>query len=268
MSTYEDKINRFGTNKKLIRLQTPLKNSVNLPCDVCESTRPTLLFALREPDTGHFYFVGSSCLNELTKLGTIVRRSRKESAELAFKTEMERRRAVLDDDNAIRVSPENSVQQLETENRSVEGHEGAWIRFYKCLPVLLVSRSSERYLAHFLLIDLQGRLLDSRIAQEPRTEERWGMQPHNGFVLEKVKRERPDALALCIRQAWQSLCTQLAELTAKGTGDLEIDVTVDLSTFGEPALRAFGEVALDLFENGTEEREPIHFVFSQVEDRA
>ncbi len=116
MNTYQEKVNTFAANRKLIRLQSPIDNSFNLPCDVCESTRPTLLFALREPETGSFYFVGNNCLSEISKRGAVVRRSRKESAELAFRKGMRRRENLDEGDEQTKTAPETLARLPRSED--------------------------------------------------------------------------------------------------------------------------------------------------------
>ena len=125
MSTYEQRLSQFSQEKRLSRLSRPLRDRADACCDACGSTQPRTLFALKDLHTGRHYFVGDTCLKELTKRGAVLRRYSRESGQKAYESEMvlraqeqERGKAPLREDNAVAPSTENWLPLLGRKWRS------------------------------------------------------------------------------------------------------------------------------------------------------
>ena len=91
MATYEQKLSDFGGDKRLLRLPRPVRDRANASCDVCGSAQPRMLCGLKDPDSGRYYFVGNTCLKGLVKQGVVLKRFDRESGQVAYEAEMERR---------------------------------------------------------------------------------------------------------------------------------------------------------------------------------
>jgi len=91
MVTYEEKLTAFAQGKRLLRLPHPIRDRADAFCDACGSTRPRTLCALKDLESGRYYFAGASCLKELGSQGVILRRFGKESGRAAYELEMQLR---------------------------------------------------------------------------------------------------------------------------------------------------------------------------------
>ena len=95
MGTYEQRLEQrlseFAEEKRLLRLPRPVRDRADACCDACGSTQPRILYGLKDPDSGRYYFVGNTCLKELVKRGAVLRRFGNESGRVAYEAEMGRR---------------------------------------------------------------------------------------------------------------------------------------------------------------------------------
>ena len=92
MSNYEEKLSAFADGKRLLRLPRPIRDRADAFCDACGSTLPRNLCALKDLETGRYYFAGANCLKELGSLGVVLRRFGKESGQSAYEVEMRLRK--------------------------------------------------------------------------------------------------------------------------------------------------------------------------------
>ena len=58
MPSYEQRIDQFAQDKKLMRLPRPIRDRADAFCDACGLSRPRTLYALMDVDTQRRYFVG------------------------------------------------------------------------------------------------------------------------------------------------------------------------------------------------------------------
>jgi hypothetical protein len=86
---YETRLIAFAEGKRLARLSRVVKERG--VCDACGSTLPRVLFGLRETVSGRHYFLGQNCLAWLLEQRLVARARYRESAEVAYRREMELR---------------------------------------------------------------------------------------------------------------------------------------------------------------------------------
>jgi hypothetical protein len=86
---YEIRLIAFAEGKHLARLSRVVKERG--VCDACGSTLPRVLFGLRETVSGRYYFLGQNCLAWLLEQRLVARARYRESAEVAYRREMELR---------------------------------------------------------------------------------------------------------------------------------------------------------------------------------
>jgi hypothetical protein len=86
---YETRLIAFAEGKRLARLSRVVKDRGI--CDACGSTLPRFLFGLRETVSGRHYFLGQNCLAWLLERRLVARARYRESAEVAYRREMELR---------------------------------------------------------------------------------------------------------------------------------------------------------------------------------
>ncbi len=86
---YETRLIAFAEGKRLARLSRVVKDRG--VCDACGSTLPRALFGLRDIVSGRHYFLGQNCLAWLLERRLVARARYRESAEVAYRREMELR---------------------------------------------------------------------------------------------------------------------------------------------------------------------------------
>src|SRR5450759_2463330 len=86
---YETRLIAFAEGKRLARLSRVVKERG--VCDACGSTLPRVLFGLSETVSGRHYFLGQNCLAWLLERRLVARARYRESAEVAYRREMELR---------------------------------------------------------------------------------------------------------------------------------------------------------------------------------
>ncbi len=89
---YEEQLRAFAEGKRLGRLAKAVRDPEEGVCDACGSTLPRTLFGLRDTVSDRHYFVGRNCLAWLLETGLMARARYRQSAEVAYRREMEMRR--------------------------------------------------------------------------------------------------------------------------------------------------------------------------------
>lgn len=128
MPTYEQKLNEFSQGKRLLRLPRPLRDRADGYCDACGSSQPRTLYTIKDLESERYYFVGDTCLKELTKRGVILRRYGRESGQQAYESEMVLRAQELEGGKAS--SKENAAPES---RRPVLGRRWRRLSDAKCL---------------------------------------------------------------------------------------------------------------------------------------
>jgi len=211
---YEEKIARFAQDKKLVRLPRPVRGRADALCDACGSTQPRTLYGLTDVTTQRHYFVGDSCLKELLKRGHILRRFGKQSGKQAYEDEMHLRAGSPDHglvhpdvqgngsgDTTSKTGPSEPVGPGPTESGAISS-------------MVIMVETREHYQCFVALIRDGVNHTAFGTACVVKYEEGWRAGGASGLVLEKWKRERPDAAVLCLARAWQEAFSHLVGIGA------------------------------------------------------
>ena len=203
MASYEEKLIAFAQGKKLLRLPRPIRDRADAFCDACGSTLPRTLFALKDLESGRYYFAGVNCLKELGSQGVILRRFGKESGQAAYEAEM-RLRSEETPEELNRQERLGAIQKdVSTVGPSGDPLTSALSGMETVQPAIFMIQYPDHYSA-FVLINFDGGKSQKwDYAEESRWEERWCRAGVGSMVLEKVRDERSEAARVCIARAWQ-----------------------------------------------------------------
>ena len=125
MLRYDEKIARFAKDKQFRRLSRPVRDRADAVCDACGSTQPRTLYGLTDVETGRHFFVGDSCLKELVKRESILRRFGKQSGKQAYEDEMQRRAGPADYNSSSADSEGNGSANIDdTASETVRTRSG------------------------------------------------------------------------------------------------------------------------------------------------
>ena len=216
MLRYEEKIARFAQDKQFLRLSRPVRNRADAVCDACGSTQPRTLYGLTDVETGRHFFVGDSCLKELVKRESILRRFGKESGKQAYEDEMQLRAGPPDHSTGSEDGEGNGSGNIDDtasetvrigSDRPVQTSGGA------ISSQVLMFETSGYYQCFVVLIHDGAIRAAFGKACVAKYEEEWSVGGGSGLVLEKLKKDRSDAPILCLAHAWQEAYSQL-----EGTG--------------------------------------------------
>ncbi len=187
---YEERLRAFAEGKRLGRLAKAVRDPEDGVCDACGSTLPRTLFGLRDTVSDRHYFVGQNCLAWLRETGLVARARYRQSAEVAYRREMEMRR------NGAGAStdgpPPNSGGQDDPPER------GAALRNLR--RTILITETESHYEALVRLED--GRRRVSGRAREPRWSQGWARHD-GGVLLERVPRAKRNAVVVCLLKAYR-----------------------------------------------------------------
>jgi len=213
---YEEKIARFARDKQFLRLSRPVRDRVDTVCEAWGSTRPRTLYGLTDVETGRHFFVGDSCLRELIKRESVLRRFGKQSGKQAYEDEMQPRAGPQDYRTGSEDGEGNDSGNIDdTASEAIRSGPGGPLQTGggAISSQVLMFESREHYQCFVALIyDGANRALFGT-ACVAKYEEGWQVGGASGLVLEKFKKERRDAPILCVAQAWQDAYSQL-----EGTG--------------------------------------------------
>ena len=203
MTSYERKLDEFAEGKNLIRLSRPVRDRADASCDACGSTQPRTLYALKDHDSGRYFFVGDTCLKELVKRGVIRRRFGRESGQVAFDEEMKRRAEESSDGAGLKNQPADPEASKVDDQLNPESILPAMF------PAFLVLEGPEYYEAFAYVFTDQGASGSTGYATEARYEEAWCTSGPRGMLLEKVRRARPAALRQAMTNALHDASSRL-----------------------------------------------------------
>ena len=217
MVRYEEKITRFAQGKQFLRLSRPVRGRADALCDACGSTQPRNLYGLTDVETGRHYFVGDSCLKELMKEGYILRRFGKQSGKQAYEDEMHLRAGPLGLASNSELQGNGFDQTDDIASETVPSGHGSLAptnRGTISSQVLMVE-TREHYQCFVALICEGADHTALGTACVAKYEEEWRAGGASGLVLEKLKKERPDAPIICLSEAWQEAYSQLVGTATK-----------------------------------------------------
>ncbi len=187
--SYDERLEAFARGKRLGRLTSVVGNPKDSLCDACGSTLPSTLFGLRDLAAGRDYFVGHNCLTSLLDKGLVARTRYRQTAEVAYRREMEVRAnglasKIQDPQLRINGAPNLSDRQAShgTPRRTV-----------------YIVETESHYQVTAYLKDGCRRVTGR--AEEPRWRSRWAKQDGGLVLLEGAQTARPRALAICVLKA-------------------------------------------------------------------
>jgi hypothetical protein len=167
---YEERVREFAEGKRLGRLSKAVRDQADGVCDACGSTLPRTLFGLRDTVSGRHYFVGQSCLASLLEKRLLARARYRQSAEVAYRQEMEMRR------NGASSGNDEPLPGIRAETDLPEGRaDPVGLR-----RTLLIVETDSHYRALVRVGD--GRRWVSGRAEEPRWRQGWARH-EDGLVL-------------------------------------------------------------------------------------
>ncbi len=213
MLSYALRINEFAQGKSLLRLARPVRNRADAMCDACGSAEPRTLYALKDVTSEQYFFVGVTCLQEISKRGVVLRRFGKGNGREAYESEMQRRaqEQVPEGHPAMIPSINTSIAPVSDGPMDSEITRSLPIDGGLSFPPIVVVESGEFYEALvWARSPSDGTWVCGRVS-EPRYEEVLSTRWEGGLLLERVKRERLDALAQCISRAWREANLHLTD---------------------------------------------------------
>ena len=187
---YEDKLREFAEGKRLGRLAKYVRDQAGSICDACGSTLPRMLFALRDGNSGRYYFVGQNCLGWLLTNRLVARARYRQSAVKAYELEMAIRR------NGGTIATPAAKPTVETPREATAKK----LEPSPLQRTVLIIQSDSSYRAQVRLGD--GHRSVVARAREPRWRPEWVHQ-EGGLLFQEVCRPRPAALAICVLRAYR-----------------------------------------------------------------
>jgi len=192
---YEERLRAFAEGKRLGRLAKAVRDPEDGVCDACGSTLPRTLFGLRDTVNGRHFFVGQTCLIWLLETGLVARARYRQSAEVAYRREMELRRNEASTSTG-EPSPHAGDQSDLRERRADLRH---------LRRTILIAETEDHYEALVRLED--GRRRVSGRAQEPRWSQGWARHDGGVVLLERVPRAKQKAVVSCVLKAYRKART-------------------------------------------------------------
>ncbi len=251
MSSYQERIEEFANNREFKRLTRPLRDRADAICDACGSPQPRTLYGLKDVAAGRYYFVGHSCLGELSKLGVVLRSFCIDAIGQAYEREQELRAqdsgaseevlsgAMPDPD---RVTEDGSANRTQEPERRQETNPFTL--------TALIREVDGKYQAYVFAVSPDGLPCGWGWAEENRFEEGWGITEN--LVLERISAERPEAMKVCISQAAENawsilenspLSTTLMDLPSRHHDILQLpELISNLITISEKKTTKGGEL--------------------------
>ena len=200
-STYQERLRAFAEGKWLGRLTKAVRDPEDGVCDACGSSLPRILFGLRDTVSGRHYFVGQNCLAWLLEMGLVARTRYRQSAQVAYRREMEMRR------NGANPADPESTPSIGAQTDPFDQVSGQPAR----QRTLIIVESDSHYTALAHIGD--GRRRVTGRAREPRRRQQW-LRHDGAVVLEPVWRPRRAALAVCVLRAYAKALAAWREGTA------------------------------------------------------
>ncbi len=188
---YEERLRAFAEGKRLGRLAKAVLDPEDGVCDACGSSLPRTLFGLRDTVSGRHYFVGQNCLAWLLETGLVARARYRQSAEVAYRREMEMRR------NGAGASSHGPSPS--TCDQGEPSQRGSDLRSLRRTFFVLETESHYEALVHLK----DGRRRASGHARWPRWSQGWARHDGGVVLLERVPRVRRNAVAICVLKAYR-----------------------------------------------------------------
>ena len=213
---YEGRLQAFAEGKRLGRLAKAVRDPENSVCDACGSTLPRTLFGLRDTESDRHYFVGQSCLSWLLEAGLVARARYRQSAEVAYRREMEMRRngaGASTDKPSPSTGDRGDTPQRRFDLRNLR-------------RTILITETESHYEALVRLEDGQRRV--SGRAQEPRWGQGWARHDGGVVLLERVPRAKRNTVISCLLKAYRKARAAWREGEARNRNEPENKMHEDI----------------------------------------
>ena len=189
---YQERLISFADGKYLGQLTGVVRDPGDAVCDACGSTMARTLFGLKDTMADRFYFVGQSCLGSLKANGLVARRRYRQTSQVAYRQEMDRRKNGTDDPGEK--SPARpAAAPLRTADL-------AGFR-----RTIVISETDSHYRTTVRLEN--GRRRYRGQAQVPRWRQDWARDDGGVVLLEPILRDRRSAAFASLLQAYREART-------------------------------------------------------------
>ncbi len=189
--TYQERLIRFADGKHLGQLAGVVRDPGGAVCDACGSNMARKLFGLKDTMADRVYFVGQSCLGSLKAHGLVARRRYRQTSQVAYRQEMDRRK--------------NGTSEVSDEPPAGPDANGGTPRLTADLAgfrrTIVISETDSHYQTTVRLEN--GRRRYSGQAQVPRWRQDWAREDGGVVLLEPVLRDRRNAAFVSLLQAYR-----------------------------------------------------------------
>jgi hypothetical protein len=191
---YEERLRAFAEGKRLRRFRGMLRNPKDSTCDACGSVMPHNLWGLRDMETGQDYFLGQSCLGNLSKMLVIERPFVRANLQTCY----ERTRG-----EGVTTGSGNGAQADAAGSSRAPARDGE-------KPVaptnghsadIQVVENDEFVTVFVRAASPCGRHQAWGTASEPGYRQVWRLDPSSPPVLRPTTELNPDAVAVCLKRA-------------------------------------------------------------------
>lgn len=232
-ATYEEKLDNFCRGKSYLRPRGNARALAGFLCEACGSGQPGWLYGIRELLTGLDHFVGSKCLEELTRRRAVLQGRVRETTEEAFGRAYRSKDAMANaglkpDDNddqrqpaggsPIVLSDKAEPMPSGSVSERLNGPEPSTTPII-FTPSLAIWETQDCFR---VAVQVQGRNGSVSVwgpAEQPKCRQDLTIHADNGFILTKEGRYDRTALARCVRVATQNAYLTLKSQTARPSGD-------------------------------------------------
>jgi len=190
-SNYQERLISFADGKYLGQLTGVVRDQGDAVCDACGSNMARTLFGLKDTMADRVYFVGQSCLGSLKASGLVARRRYRQTSQVAYHKEMERRK------NGTGAPGEESPAGPAA-NGGAPQRTADLAGFRR---TIVISETDSHYKTTVRLENGQRRYRGE--AQVPRWRQDWARDDGGVVLLEPILRDRRSAAFLSLLQAYR-----------------------------------------------------------------
>lgn len=224
MASYDERITSFADGKQLQRLRQPVRSRGDGFCDACGSPQASTLYGLRDRASDRVFFVGATCLQELSRKGVVIRLFGKQSATVAYDKEMQLRHAHPASGSSEEIvneqgpTPSNQDQDSEVLDEAL-AYSHAVVAY----------ETASHYHAIVTLTSSAAQILSVGSAVEDRVTDAVKESTPEAYGIHQPNHPGPDALIRCVLRAWDQAMDKLG---------------ASQETASEPEAGGFGETLL------------------------
>ena len=188
---YQERLIGFADGKHLGQLAGVVRDPGDAVCDACGSAMARKLFGLKDTMADRVYFVGQNCLGSLKAHGLVARRRYRQSSQVAYGQEMDRR--------------QNGASGSGDEPPAAPVSNGGTLRRAAARAgfrrTIVIFETDSHYQTTVRLED--GRRRYRGQAQVPRWRQDWAREEGGVVLLEPVLRDRRNAAFASLLKAYR-----------------------------------------------------------------